>query len=118
MSSSQKPGPVGFTAQNEWGRTYPDPSDGQLWRLLAELTLENRYLILTRLDHPGGEDYAQVRLDEPGHYDVEYRDGSAVEHFAAVATSLAAVHEVLTGWAQQRPGWRDTLVWERLDLES
>lgn len=116
----QPPAPVvetGFRAENEYGRTYRDPSAGQLWRLLAELAPENRFLVLIRLDHPGGEYYAQVRFAEPGHYDVEYRDGSAAEQYAAVVPDVPTAHAVLTGWAASSPDWRGTLAWERIDVE-
>jgi hypothetical protein len=115
--SGRRLGAKGFTVLTEQVEAFPDPTVGQLQGLLAGLTAANRFLVLSRSDRPGEEHYAQVRFADPGHYDVEYRDGSAARHYAAVAPDVPTAHAVLTGWAEQRPGWRDTLVWKQIDVE-
>jgi hypothetical protein len=105
-----------LTVANERGETSSDPSAQVLRTMLEQLGPDNRFLTVTR-HGVEGEHYAQVYFEQADRYAVEYRDGSAAEHHGATAPDLATAQAVLTGWAEQRPGWQDALTWEQLDVE-
>jgi hypothetical protein len=47
----------------------------------------------------------------PGEFILEYRKGPPDTHFSATLDSARAVHDVMTKWALDLPGWRDHLTW-------
>jgi hypothetical protein len=93
------------------GRSYDAPSGPLLLRLLRLLGPGNQYLVLDRLD--ADEHYMQVYREADGTFVVEYRAGAPDHHFEAVVAEVRAVHKVLTGWADDAPGWRDAYDWRR-----
>jgi hypothetical protein len=113
----QRPTGADITVVNESDQTFFDPSHDELRWMLDRLTSDNQFLIMRRTSEPAGEHYAQVRLDRPNHYDIEYRDGSPAQHYGAVARDLSTVHAVLVGWGAQQPGWRGGLSWRRVYFE-
>ncbi len=42
---------------------------------------------------------------------VEYREGSKEHHFGTRIDSIRTVHEVMTKWAFDLPGWKDEVGW-------
>ena len=103
-------------ALTEPGEAYDDPSEDLIFELLRDLDIgaSGTFLIVERVADTSGQTYAQaLRLDD-GRYTVEYREGSADEHFTATVTDSRAAHVVLAGWAFGLRGWRDTATWTRL----
>lgn len=104
-------GRSGLRAETAQGTAYDAPSSVLLLQLLGELGPGNQYLIVDRLDAPDTGHYMQVYRETDGTFAVEYREGAADQHFEAVAVDLRQVHEVLTAWAADAPGWRDAFDW-------
>jgi hypothetical protein len=100
-------------AETAAGRSYDAPSEELLFRLLGELGPGNQFLIVDRVDAPGGQHYLQVYREVDGTYVVEYRDGTPERHFETVVTDLRTAFAVLTGWVADAPGWRDGREWRQ-----
>ncbi|MCF3133284.1 hypothetical protein [Streptomyces olivochromogenes] len=109
---------------DEDGETWDDPSEQQIDRLYAGLNLRRRFLILDRLDVPEAESeqhYLQAALNDDLTVVLEYREGSGDRHYRAEVDEPSdqggaeIVMPVLLGWANGRPGWRDSLTWVRWD---
>ncbi|MEU2198411.1 hypothetical protein ABZ592_35585 [Streptomyces fimicarius] len=101
------------------GRTVDDPTEETLHDLLAEMSLSYRFVILDRLDlEPADQHYIQVYLNDDLSYRVEYREGSAEEHYQAYVPRVHEVFgpeestaKVMMDWAHDRQGWREALPW-------
>lgn len=100
--------------------SYLDADEATLDRLVMNMSDENEFLILERSDKP--DEFAQASfmrgLDSAivdGRYVVEYRDGPNSQ-WQATTEDREQVRQVLSAWALDRPGWRDALTWEKLDL--
>src|SRR3954451_20975159 len=99
-------------ATNEAGGTYDDPSEKQLRELIDALGPGNAFLIVERLE-PGraGHFMQTVMGSEDAPWVLECREGAQETHLSTSLESSRAVHDVLTGWAFDVPGWRDGLAW-------
>ena len=102
------------------GRAWDSPSEECLHDLLAYMNLRHRFVIVERVDQkPAGQHYMQVYLNDDFSYLVEYREGSADQHFQARVArqpeviGVAPVARIVTDWAFDRPGWREALPWAR-----
>ncbi|MFE5583146.1 hypothetical protein [Kitasatospora sp. NPDC056531] len=100
------------------GTSWDDPSEEQLHDLLADMSLNWRFVVVRRLDlEPVDQYYMQVYLNDDLSYQVEYREGGPEKHFQAWVPrehqvfAVEPVAEVLQAWAFGRPGWRDALPW-------
>lgn len=100
-------------AETAYGRSYDAPTGALLLLLLEELGPGNQYLIVDRLDAPNDEHYMQVYRETDGTFTIEYRAGAADRHFETVVTDLRMTFTVLTGWAAETPGWRDSCDWRQ-----
>ena len=97
-------------ATTESGAVWDDPSEDLLFELLSDVEQGTElFLVIHRL---GATDtYIQVLLQDDRTYLVEHRDGGPSSHFAATSSDKRTVHEVLTRWAYQLPGWKSPLGW-------
>ncbi|MER5384767.1 hypothetical protein ABT040_31650 [Streptomyces sp. NPDC002688] len=109
---------------DETGGTWDDPTESQVQRLYAGLNLRCRFLVLDRLDVPGGgRTYLQIALNDDLTMVVEYREGGPDAHYRAEVPFTAErggddlVVPVLRGWTSRRAGWRGALPWVRWDVE-
>ncbi|MGC5022405.1 hypothetical protein [Micromonospora sp. DT47] len=99
----------------ESGETWDDPSEDLLFELLSDMERgEEQFLVVDRLADATGQTFAQVARTHAGEYQVEYREGGADHHFQAFSEDKRLVHSVITCWAFDLPGWRDTLPWAPL----
>ncbi|GAB0101977.1 hypothetical protein JMUB6875_09440 [Nocardia sp. JMUB6875] len=64
----------------------------------------------------GDQVYIQTYRHPDGHYDLEYREGSADKHFAATATDSRIVADLIWGWATGDRSGFAALDWQRLTL--
>jgi hypothetical protein len=55
--------------------------------------------------------YIQVWLRPDGVFQLEYRAGSAGEHYQAQAESREKVAAALSGWIRGETAWRDDVEW-------
>ena len=98
-------------ATNEVGDVYDDPSEDLLFELLDELSDGNTFLIVDRLE-PGREGQSmQTVIGPTGDFVLEYRERPPETHYSTTLGSMRDVHEVMTQWAFDLPGWRDHLTW-------
>lgn len=88
---------------------YPDATEERLVSLVERIGDDISFVIVERSDAPG---FAQA-VSGRGRYTVEYKapDG---EMWQAHTTELPDVVAAMTGWSQDRPGWRDSLPWESI----
>jgi len=102
----------------EIGHALDDPSAEGLLMLLdgIEAGTAGTSLVVERTADLSGNTYAQAARRRDGSYIVEYRDGDAASHYGTVAPDWRTAHELLTGWAFQRPGWRDRATWSPVRL--
>ncbi|MER0243590.1 hypothetical protein AAHZ94_16530 [Streptomyces sp. HSW2009] len=106
-------------ARVESGAEHDDPSDERVRELLTALAgFAEEFLVITRTADPEGQTYLQVAHSEapPWNFVVEYRDGGPDRHFQAFTDQVDVLHRTVTGWMSQRPGWRDLLEWQPLEL--
>jgi hypothetical protein len=45
---------------------------------------------------------------------LEFRDGTAAEHYQTRTISQEKVIDALSGWAESREGWRDAFMWNNI----
>ena len=97
------------------GVSWDDPSEDLLFELLNDIE-EGRehFMVVKRLGLP--ESYVQAILLEDGSWLLEYRAGSAEQHFAATSEDKRRIHAAMTGWAYDREGWSALLDWKPADL--
>lgn len=69
-------------------------------------------LIVERLSDPSGQADARSACNDDGSSVVEHRAGAPDRHFGAAVADGRAAHAVITAWAQDRPGWRDSVPWQ------
>jgi hypothetical protein len=100
-------------AETACGRAYDAPSGALLLRLLGELGPGNQFLIVDRLDTANAEHYMQVYREVDGTFTIEYREGAADRHFETVIADLRKTFTILTGWAADTPGWRESCTWRQ-----
>lgn len=104
-------------AESESGDTIVDPSEDALFMMLEDIEAgESTYLIVGSLRDPTGQTYMQTSRNVDGTYLVEYRDGGPEHHYGTVARDMRAAHALLTGWAYEVPGWRDSAAWETVSV--
>ncbi len=72
---------------------------------------EGTYLIVDSLADQTNQTYVQTSRNADGTYVVEYRNGGPEKHFGTVVRDMRAAHALVTGWAFDLPGWRDTDRW-------
>ena len=102
-------------AMNEAGDVWDDPSEDMLFMLVEELRNPgNAFLIVERLEAGRAGHFMQVVAPESSgsHYVLEYREGSPETHRGTSNPSMRVVHETLTRWAHDLPGWRERHTWQ------
>lgn len=107
-----------LTIETESAGAYADATEADLHRIVSQLSPESSYVILHR---EGNELYAQAALARSS--DGAITDGFVVEYAVADSdlrqTSVATtdrVYELLSGWAFDRPGWKDSQEWSILQF--
>ncbi|QES38575.1 hypothetical protein DEJ48_38830 [Streptomyces venezuelae] len=96
-----------------------DPTEEALGDLLSEMNLAHRFVILERLDlEPADQHYIHVYLNDDRSYQIEYREGSADQHYQAHIPRLhevfgpeATIAKTMMDWAHNRTEWRKALPW-------
>lgn len=58
--------------------------------------------------------YVQVWLRDDNIYQLEFRDGTAAEHYQTRTISQEKVIVALSGWAKGRPDWKDAFMWNNI----
>ncbi len=96
------------------GSRLPYLTETILAKQLRILQAPHPFLIVERSD----QDFIQTYLHDDGSFDVEYRAGSAAQHFQATAADWVVVQAVIWAWATQKPLWREALSWARMDVAS
>ncbi|XUL87660.1 DUF6891 domain-containing protein [Streptomyces galilaeus] len=101
--------------ETENRQTYARTSAVRLRELVARIGgARDRFLIVQRIpDLP--DVFAQVWHEKGGDYRLEHRL-SEDEFYGTNLTDPVRVAELLTGWAQQTPGWDAGVGWEPVDL--
>jgi hypothetical protein len=103
-------------ATTESGLVLDDPTEDGLWVLFEKLEAgEGSFLVVESLLDPHGQTFAQAVRSEDGSYVVEYRQGSADQHFQTSAPDYREAHALVTLWAFGRPGLLERAVWHRLE---
>ena len=98
----------------EAGTTYDDPSEDVLLLLLEDVEAgEGSWVVVGRVADESDQTFAQCIRLQDGGYQVEYRAGSADQHYFARVADYRAAHGFLTAWAFNLPGWHE-LPWARL----
>jgi hypothetical protein len=99
-------------ATNEAGDVWDDPSEDLLFMLIEELEPGNSFLVVERLDAERAGYFVQVVAGESGSpYVLEYRQGDPGTHQGTSIESMRVVHETMTKWAFDVPGWHEPLSW-------
>lgn len=94
-----------------------DPSEDALFMMFEDLEAgEGTFLIVDSLQDSTGQTYAQTSRNPDGSYVVEYRDGGPDHHFRTEVADMRSAHALVTGWAQDRPKWRDSVTWRPVSV--
>ena len=91
------------------GDASSDATAEQVAAAVDRLGKDADFLVLERDDAPG---FAQATGGAP-ELTVEHKD-AAGELWQATTSDRAVAAQVLTGWAQDLPGWRELLTWSSL----
>ncbi|WP_436631412.1 hypothetical protein [Actinomadura kijaniata] len=84
--------------------------------LLEDTSNGNRdFFVLERTADSAAQTYFPVVGGCSG-FVLEYRDGGPDSHFGAECDDLRRAHQVVTGWAFERDGWKGGLPWKRACL--
>lgn len=97
------------------GSRTDNPTPEAIAEALRKLSHRNWFAVLER-----GDTYVQVGLGEPAGvpvnwYALEYREGSADQHFRVEVCVLDTVIAAFTGFARQ-DAWRARFTWRKVDL--
>ena len=104
-------------ATAESGDTIDDPSEDALFLMFEDLEAgESSFLIVELLADPSQQTYVQTSRNPDGSYIVEYRDGGPEHHYGTVADDMRAAHSLVTGWAFELPGWRESAQWRTVEI--
>lgn len=102
-------------ARDEHGRRVRNPKGSAVSQMVANLGRGNAFVIVERVDDEvDGDWYVQVWLRDDNTYQLEFRDGTAAEHYQTRTISQEKVIAALSGWAEERPGWKDTFMWNNI----
>jgi hypothetical protein len=106
---------VMLIATNARGHTVKGPSKPAMGIMLANLGRDNEHMVIERQDDElAGDWYIQVLLRENNNYQLEYRDGIAVEHYQTQTISQKKVLRALLGWAADTSDWREDFMWNNI----
>jgi len=116
--SGNTAGPGRLQATDALDRRYDDPSAELLCQIISGLHKGENYCLIVQRVPDGSKDgtYIQTAVLADGRFTVEYQDGDLQHHFHAEVENARAAYEVVVAWAFERPGWRETLAWEREEL--
>jgi hypothetical protein len=104
-------------ATSESGDVLDDPSEDALSTMFQDLEAgKGTFLIVESLADSNGQTFVQAARSDDGSYVVEYRQGSADQHFQATAPDFREAHALVTMWAFGRPGLLERATWTRLDV--
>ncbi|MFC9434748.1 hypothetical protein [Nocardia sp. NPDC057030] len=79
-----------------------------LEELLADFAdPDNPFLVVER----EAQHYVQTCVYSEGTYELEYRAGSAEQHFQVHTSDRLLVGEVIWAWSIDNPWWRDAVCW-------
>ncbi|MFF3158957.1 hypothetical protein [Streptomyces sp. NPDC057910] len=102
-------------ARDEHGRQARNPGPTDLSRMVANLGRGNAFVIVERVDDGvAGDWYVQVWLRDDNTYQLEFRDGTAAEHYQTRTISREKVIAALNDWAKGRPDWKDAFMWNNI----
>ncbi|MFF7445991.1 MULTISPECIES: hypothetical protein [unclassified Streptomyces] len=102
-------------ARDEHGRQVRNPGPAALGRLVANLGRGNAFVIVERVDDEvSGDWYVQVWLRDDNTYQLEFRDGTAAEHYQTRTIAQEKVIVALTGWVKGRPDWKGAFMWNNI----
>lgn len=86
--------------------------------MVANLGRGNAFVIVERVDEDvAGDWYAQVWLRDDNTYQLEFRDGTAAEHYQTRTVSQDKVITALHGWAKRRPDWKNAFMWNNVGAQ-
>jgi hypothetical protein len=91
--------------------SYPYLTPGLLDELLP-LPDDPPFLVLKRAE----EVYAQTYRHDDGSYDLEYRDGSADQHYWTRVPDIRLAFSLLWMWTKEDQQWRTVWPWERIEV--
>ncbi|MEV8530196.1 hypothetical protein AB0451_40060 [Streptomyces sp. NPDC052000] len=101
-------------ARDEHGRQVRNPGPVALSRMVANLGRGNALIVERLDDEVAGDWYVQVWLRDDNTYQLEFRDGTAAEHYQTRTISQEKVIAALNGWAKGRPAWKDAFMWNNI----
>jgi hypothetical protein len=104
-------------ATSESGDVVDDPSQDKLFEMFQDLEAgKGTFLIVESRSDPSGQTFVQAARSDDGTYVVEYRQGSADQHFQASAPDFSEAHALVTMWALGIPGLHERATWRRVDV--
>jgi hypothetical protein len=69
-----------------------------------------------RLADASGQTFVQAARNDDGTYVVEYRQGSADQHFQTSAPDFREAHALVTMWAFGLPGLHERAAWTQVKV--
>jgi len=101
----------------EGQRAIVDPHGNEIQSAVSRLSLPDRtFLILSR----SGTSYLQVMMIDSNRLVLEYRDGSAEQHFRSARDdfSTSEVVGILEAYRRGEDSWRNENEWRRIDVSA
>ena len=104
-------------ATSEFGDVVDDPSQDALLTMFQALEAgQGSFLIVESVADTTGQTFVQAARGGDGTYVVEYRQGSADQHFQTTAPDFHEAHALVTMWAFGLPGLHERASWQRIDV--
>ena len=95
------------------GRVYEDPKKVDVSASIRGLRRGDS-TVLDRVGEESGEWYIQVWLRPDGPFQLEYRAGTAAEHYQTRTASIERVVDAFFRWIDRDPAWTAAFEWTNI----
>ncbi|GJF24791.1 hypothetical protein [Streptomyces sp. HO565] len=84
-------------------------------KISAAVANRGHVVIVERVteDEPG-DWYVQVLMREDNTFQLEYREGTAAEHYQTRTVSRDKAVAAILGWVKGESGWKDAFMWNNI----
>ena len=99
--------------KNGMGRVHRDPKKAQVSWDIRTLGA-GMSMVLERVEAEPGDWYIQLWRRPEGPFQLEYRAGTAAEHFQTRTDSVEKVVDAFFGWIDRDPAWMAAFEWTNI----
>lgn len=90
------------------------PSKPKISAAVANLQRGDVVIVERVTEDEPGDWYVQVLMREDNTFQLEYRDGTAAEHYQTRTVSWEKTVAAVLGWVKGKPDWKDAFMWDNI----